>query len=907
MKRAAKLILCPLLAVILFIGGHTLKAEAASAMPEYYGRNALSKEGDVYALAYDLIFEGVKEREDSIDISAAGLPVDWVDAVYNAVLRDHPELFWMPVGYYYYYNTAGVAHTVKPEYTIGISELPGMKAKFDSRVSELLGKVNGVTDDIEKEHILHDELAACIEYDYAYSSPNMHNAYGALVEGKAVCDGYARAFQYLLQRSGIQSFIATGSSVNPGTGRAEGHAWNYVRLGGEYYHVDLTWDDQGDQLYHNYLNVSDEMILEDHVIEEAKYELPVCDSEDAFYFNLHSSRLADGYDVDDIANIVKKGDSESGFYVDGSVSQFCDFVQANKRDIAKKLGLYGQINFSANSLGHEVKLIIEAHCDHSSLTKKAKKAATCTAEGNIEYYVCPCGKWFEDKNAKTEITDKNSVKIPALGHDYSERLEDAAHIRTKAEKCTEHDTYWYDCSRCSASAKNDASANNKYYEGSTVGSHKFTEKLEDGAHLVKGTGVNCLDAKEYYYDCAYCNTVGDDIWVSDSFGEHDYSKEYSSDKDGHYYKCALCDAEKGREKHTSSSPATETEPEVCDKCGYIITPELGHTTHKAKDEWQSDATDHWNPCTGCTEVQLNKAPHEYDNACDTDCNICKRVRHIEHTYDNACDKECNICGNKRETEHKYDGPCDADCNICGHVREITHSFANELHAVEGGHFRICSVCGARDEIQPHTSSSPATETEPEVCDGCGYIIAAALGHKEHTPEDVWQRDETKHYRRCTGCPLVMEEAEHVYDDECDSDCNVCGYIREAPHSYGDWVTDEDGHRKVCSCGKIAMDGAHVGSPCEVCGYEKDAVSTETGETEAPAPDTDTAEGETGGESAVTEGDRSDTEEASATQSETKGEDEDKKPSNTLVIIAAIGIAVLAAVGVTLALVLKKKK
>ena len=90
--------------------------------------------------------------------------------------------------------------------------------------------------------MLHDRLAAQVMYDG--SAANAHDAYGALVDGKAVCEGYAKAFQYLLQKAGMQSFLITGSSTNPVSGTAEGHAWNVVRVAGEYYHVDTVWDDQ---------------------------------------------------------------------------------------------------------------------------------------------------------------------------------------------------------------------------------------------------------------------------------------------------------------------------------------------------------------------------------------------------------------------------------------------------------------------------------------------------------------------------------------------------------------------------------------------------------------------------------------------------------------------------------------
>jgi len=64
--------------------------------------------------------------------------------------------------------------------------------------------------------------------------------------------------------------------------------------------------------------------------------------------------------------------------------------------------------------------------------------------------------------------------------------------------------------------------------------------------------------------------------------------------------------------------------------------------------------------------------HEYDNACDFQCNKCgaSLVGFPTHEYDNDCDTDCNICGATRTTEHAYDNACDTDCNICGATRTI---------------------------------------------------------------------------------------------------------------------------------------------------------------------------------------------------------------------------------------------
>ena len=123
-----------------------------------------------------------------------------------------------------------------------------------------------------------------------------------------------------------------------------------------------------------------------------------------------------------------------------------------------------------------------------------KTPATCT-EAAVYYKSCTCGE-----NGTETFTSGS-----ALEHDYTKKVENNTYLKTAASNCTEYNVYWYACSRCDVSAKDDAAATDKYYTGTTAGNHSFTEKIEDAAHYVAGTGTNCQSVKQYYYDCAYCD------------------------------------------------------------------------------------------------------------------------------------------------------------------------------------------------------------------------------------------------------------------------------------------------------------------------------------------------------------------------------------------------------------------
>ena len=156
--------------------------------------------------------------------------------------------------------------------------------------------------------------------------------------------------------------------------------------------------------------------------------------------------------------------------------------------------------------GHEATCVAESKCqvcgykladkdpnNHLLAQKTEAKAPTCTQPGNDAYWHCAdCGKYFADKNgdmdtAKAYDTNDHFLKS-ALGHDFTEKLVDDAHLKTGAT-CTEAAVYYYDCSRCDTRSTADT-----YSYGDPLG-HNFTEKVTDAAHLK--SGATCTEAAVY--------------------------------------------------------------------------------------------------------------------------------------------------------------------------------------------------------------------------------------------------------------------------------------------------------------------------------------------------------------------------------------------------------------------------
>ena len=337
--------------------GHSPVAATVGAAPDYYGRNALSHCPNRSALlyVYDRIVEGVERGAATIPVYNEDYPIPEKElkTVFDAYRRDYPEHFWIRNGYRYSCNSdTGSVTEVYPDYSLSGASLETAKAAFDVAVSEMVRGISGSMSEYDREKLLHDRVAEKVVYDS--SAAHVHSAYGALVQGKAVCEGYAKAFQVVLRRAGIQSFLITGSSVNPSTGTSEGHAWNAVRIDGKYYHVDVTWDDQGDNLFYAYFNKSTAAIREDHTIDEPAYALPVCTGEEADYFVVNGGRLP-AFSVEKVADRLRAGDGTARLYCTGDRKAFAAALvdKANVRALAQALGYTGSFQYSYVTLGRE--------------------------------------------------------------------------------------------------------------------------------------------------------------------------------------------------------------------------------------------------------------------------------------------------------------------------------------------------------------------------------------------------------------------------------------------------------------------------------------------------------------------------------------------------------------------------
>ena len=228
-KKTAVIFLVGILLALLAVG--TLAA-AAPAETGNAPRNAAAiPEG----LKTD-IKNAIMACQEIIDVSKYNLPnTEEVLLLIDDYARNGSPLFFNYNGDWGVAGRGDPLTAIKITYKYTSSEFESMKIKIEAAADSLLAGIRGNDSlgDAEKALLIHDRFALHCEYNE--TSPNAATAYGALVERKAQCTGYAKGYWYLLDQAGIKSELVESTALD--------HMWNIVYINGKAYHADVTWDD----------------------------------------------------------------------------------------------------------------------------------------------------------------------------------------------------------------------------------------------------------------------------------------------------------------------------------------------------------------------------------------------------------------------------------------------------------------------------------------------------------------------------------------------------------------------------------------------------------------------------------------------------------------------------------------
>jgi len=221
---------------------------------------------------YNTLYEGVQQYKTTFDFGTETFAD--INLAYAALVKDNPQFFWLSGdSQCTVTKTNGRQTSLEYRATLYPGIHPGdireMQTRLERMVRVLELMAGKLSDDFLKALFIHNAIVK--ETEYVSTAPNRYNAFGCLVEGKAVCAGYAAAYQLVLNRLGIVCMVVDGYDRAKGPSGA--HSWNLVQLGSDYYYIDVTWDDptvRGSKegtLTHHYFGLTEEELLCTHVID----------------------------------------------------------------------------------------------------------------------------------------------------------------------------------------------------------------------------------------------------------------------------------------------------------------------------------------------------------------------------------------------------------------------------------------------------------------------------------------------------------------------------------------------------------------------------------------------------------------------------------------------------------------
>lgn len=242
---------------------------------EYYF-NSLSKEQQK---AYYAMKEGLTDMRDSFPVLK--LSNKEFSDIYFMLRMDHPEIFWSVTFSYRFYDDSTMVELI-PKYLFHKDKIREHRQAMESRVRKLVSQAQNLDED-GKILFIHDFICNSVKYD-KLKKEYSHEIIGALGNGVAVCEGIAKAVKILCDNLGIWCIIAL-SDANPEKGIKYRHAWNIIKIGGKYYHLDVTFDNtlsKENILRYDYVKLSDNQIFRDH--EPLIWKAPECTDGDHFYY-----------------------------------------------------------------------------------------------------------------------------------------------------------------------------------------------------------------------------------------------------------------------------------------------------------------------------------------------------------------------------------------------------------------------------------------------------------------------------------------------------------------------------------------------------------------------------------------------------------------------------------------------
>ena len=322
--------------------------------------------------------------------------------------------------------------------------------------------------------------------------------------------------------------------------------------------------------------------------------------------------------------------------------------------------------------------------------------------------------------------------------------------------------------------------------------------------------------------------------------KHSFGAASKVDDANHQSTCSVC-GETSSEAHTWDAGTVTTAATCkdagskivkCTACGAEKTESIPVTSDHTFGAWASGGTNgHYHSCSVCGKEE--SADHRWYTVQILEEATCQKTGRKSVM--------CEDCGASAEMEigladHAYGNPTEMTetqhtlvCTVCSNVNTADHSFSSTMEHDKQVHYYSCGICGYRKDQAAHVPGPSATQETDQVCTVCNRILKPKGAH-QHEYVENWSSDENNHWHDCVDCPARDSELPHVFSNDCDADCNDCGFTRQTKHTASPVMeSDATGHWYACLiCGEKQEFTAHTPGPeatissaqiCTVCKFE----------------------------------------------------------------------------------------
>lgn len=337
------------------------------AKSEYYQYAKLSS-GEKQL--YNRLADAVEKLENTVTVSGVQMKQAEALKLANQVRADNPQYFWLSSSTTVFYDSAtGNVSKILLSYSDGTKRdtfdkkgnpvtvadravIQQKRTQLNNKISQILASLQANLPQVERELLIHDYIVKNVRYDHATANNDVdsskchaYDIYGATIEGKVVCEGYSKLFQYLCYCTGINATQISGVA----DGGA--HMWNAVKLDGEWYHVDVTWNDTDNQwLFYKYFNLTDTEIFKNHT-PDADLPYPTCRGTIYRYADYYALKLTGKTQVADnyksVVDRLLKSDGYVIIYTNGMQMDFNGVLYNSESAIQQYAATKGyKLNFS---------------------------------------------------------------------------------------------------------------------------------------------------------------------------------------------------------------------------------------------------------------------------------------------------------------------------------------------------------------------------------------------------------------------------------------------------------------------------------------------------------------------------------------------------------------------------------